>query len=198
MNPIFQEADGNTALSAEEQVDLIPSLSARAELNAAERANINEARLWAMRPAILKREDLVTDAFSRELHKRMFNYVWRWAGHYRKSEKNLGWEVQRLAEGVCVAFDDARYWLQHGTYPLHETAARLHHRLVQIHPWPNGNGRHARLMADLVMASRGMEPLSWGANADLASVGEIRTRYIHAIRSADAGDFGPLLIFTRS
>jgi len=154
--------------------------------------------MWAMRRRILQRPDLLTDGFARELHKQMFNQVWRWAGRYRTTERNLGWEVPRLTEGVHHAFEDAQYWMQHSIYPLHEAAVRLHHRMVAIHPWPNGNGRHSRLIADILMASRGGEELTWGARSDLVDVSEARRLYIEAVRRADAGDFAPLLAFARS
>ncbi len=195
---IFAASDGNTDLSEEERLELIPSLTTRAELNEVERLNINAARVWAMRPRVLQRPDLLTDSFARELHRRMFHQVWRWVGRYRTTEKNLGWEVHRLTEGVRNAFDDAQSWMQHTTYPLPEAAVRLHHRLVAIHPWPNGNGRHSRLIADLLVASRAGEALTWGARSDLASVGDVRDRYIEAIRAADAGDINPLLAFAKS
>jgi Fic-DOC domain mobile mystery protein B len=198
MTDIFAASEGNTELSEEERLELIPSLTTRAELNAIERLNINAARVWAMRPRALQRPDLLTDAFARELHRRMFNQVWRWAGRYRTTEKNLGWEVHRLTEGVRNAFDDAQYWMQHSTYPLHEAAVRLHHQLVAIHPWPNGNGRHSRLIADLLVVSRGGDELTWGARADLMGAGEMRNRYITAIRAADAGDIVPLMNFAKS
>jgi Fic-DOC domain mobile mystery protein B len=168
-------------------------------LNAFERLNINDARRWAMRPGQLKRPDLVSDIFARELHRRMFNAVWRWAGFYRTTDKNLGWEVHRLTEGVRNAFEDARVWMAFSTYPMPEIAVRLHHRLVLIHPWANGNGRHARLIADVIMAAddRAGE-LTWGAKVDLVSSGEIRRRYIEAVRRADEGDFAPLITFARS
>lgn len=198
MTDLFTSPTDATPLDAAEQRALRPSISTRAELNQFERLNINEARLWALRPRNLRREDLLTDGFSRELHRRMFNRVWRWAGCYRSTERNLGWEVHRLAEGVHNAFADARVWLEHSVHPVTEVAVRLHHRLVVIHPWPNGNGRHARLMADILVAAQGAAELSWGARNDLASPGETRGRYIAALQAADAGDFVPLLEFTRS
>jgi Fic-DOC domain mobile mystery protein B len=198
LSDLFQVNEHETPLTEEEKLDLIPSLSTRAELNEAERTTILEARVWAMRRRTLKREDLVTDAFGRELHRRMFGRVWRWAGSYRKTERNLGWEVHRLTEGVHHAFADARTWLQYETYPLDEVAVRLHHQLVRVHPWPNGNGRHARLVADVLVASRGGQDLTWGAGGDIVTPGDARRRYIAAILAADAGDFGPLLSFARS
>jgi Fic-DOC domain mobile mystery protein B len=195
---IFQADEGNTELTVEECLGLIPSITTRAELNEVERLNINTARVWAMRAQVLRRPDLLTDGFARELHRRMFNQAWRWAGRYRTTGRNLGWEVPRLTEGVRNAFDDARDWLQHATYPLSESAVRLHHRLVAIHPWPNGNGRHSRLVADLMVASSGGAELTWGARSNLVSMSAVRDRYIAAIRRADSGDFAPLLEFAQS
>ncbi len=151
-----------------------------------------------MRKRTLKREDLLTDGFGRDLHRRMFDAVWRWAGRYRTSERNLGWEVQRLTEGVHNAFADASAWLHYDTYPLPEVAVRLHHQLVRIHPWPNGNGRHARLMADVLATTRGGRDLTWGARLDLVTPGTARQHYINAIRAADDGDLTPLLAFAQS
>lgn len=195
---LFQSDADATPLNDEEKLGLKPSLTTRAELNQLERQNIHAARLWALKPRQLQRDDLLTDAFARELHRRMFNHVWRWAGRYRTTEKNIGWEVHRLTEGVRNACDDARAWLEFGTYPLTEIAVRLHHRFVLIHPWANGNGRHARLYADVLMAARGGEELTWGAKADLAEMSEIRRRYIAAVRAADDGDFKALVEFARS
>jgi Fic-DOC domain mobile mystery protein B len=192
---LFGAGDGNTELTPEEKLELIPSLSTRAELNEFERANIHAARIWAMRTRTLARTDLLTDAFSRELHRRMFNQVWRWSGRYRTSEKNLGWEVARITEGVRNAFDDARAWLEFSTFAKDEAAVRLHHRLVLIHPWSNGNGRHSRLMADVIMAAQKCPPLTWGSGGNLADIGELRKRYIAAIKQADTGDFAPLVRF---
>ena len=197
-DPVWTEGEGETPLTPDELQGLKPSLSTRAQLNELEQANILEARLWAMRPRVLRRPDLLTDTFARELHNRMFAGVWQWAGKYRTSDKNIGWEWHRVPEGMRVLLDDARYWVEHGTYPLGEAAVRLHHQLVVIHPWPNGNGRHARLMADLVMAARQAPALTWGANRDLAQRGTTRADYIAALQEADRGDIGPLVKFAGS
>ena len=195
---IFALEDGATPLTPEEQQELIPSLVTRMQLNAVERFGINAARIWAMRPKSLARVDLLSDSYGRELHRRMFRGVWRWAGRYRTTEKNLGWAVPRITEGVRNAFEDARTQLQYASYPLHEVAVRLHHQLVLIHPWPNGNGRHARLMADILVASHSGIPLTWGVGANLVSVGEIRARYLASLRAADEQNFALLLKFARS
>ena len=151
-----------------------------------------------MRPSVLRRPDLLTDTFTRELHRRMFNRTWKWAGKYRTSDRNLGGEWSRIPESMRTLLDDARYWTEHSTHPPAEIAVRLHHRMVVIHPWPNGNGRHACLHADIFVAARGLPPLTWGAALDLVQPGLARTRYIAALRSADQGDYAPLLVFAES
>ena len=195
---LFRDGLGNTPLTPEEARDLIPSIATRAELNQLERHAIHAARMWAMRPRTLRRADLLSDGFSRELHRKMFADVWGWAGQYRVSERNLGWDWHRIPEGVRAALDDAAYWDRHATYPLLEAAVRLHYRLVVIHPWPNGNGRHARLMAEIWCAARGAAEPTWGARADLMTSGNPRGRYLAALRAADQNDFGPLLDFAQS
>lgn len=197
MSDLFQSPGDATPLDEEEKQALKLGVSTRAELNEAERANILAARLWAMRGATLRRSDLLSDAFVRELHRRMFSEVWRWAGVFRRSEKNLGWEVHRLAEGVHSALADAAVQLAHQTYPVAEVAVRLHHRMVVIHPWSNGNGRHARLLADVLVAARREPELTWGGVADLAQMSRVRRRYLDALRDADRGDFAALLVFAR-
>lgn len=195
---LWLDEPGQTPLTEEEKLQLRPSLSTRAQLNAAERLNIHAARLWAMRKTVLRRSDLLTDAFARELHRRMFNQIWRWAGKYRTSDRNLGWEWARIPEGMRVLLDDAGYWDEHATYPVTEIAVRLHHRMVVIHPWPNGNGRHARLLADLLIAARGGTALTWGAGLDLVQPGQARAQYITALQAADQNDYRPLLAFASS
>jgi len=193
-----EPAGEEDAITAPEQARLVPSLSTRAQLNEVERLGIHAARVWAMRATALKRADLLTEAFSRELHRRMFGAVWRGAGRYRTTERNPGWEPHRIAEGVGMFFDDAEGWLRFSTYPVHEAAVRLHQRLVAIHPWSQGNGRHARLVADIVVASHGEKPLTWGAGTAAGAPGSGRLLYIEALRSAEAGDLAALMTFARS
>lgn len=184
-------------ISRDERSRLVPSLSTRAQLEEVERLGINSARVWAMRGPVLKRSDLLTEAFSRELHRRMFAGIWRDAGRYRTAVRDPGWEPSRIAEGVAMFFDDAEGWVRFGTFSVDEAAVRLHHRLVSIHPWSNGNGRHARLVADIVVASHEEKPLSWGSRSGAGAPRSARSRYLEAAKVADSGDFGPLLEFAR-
>lgn len=187
--------DGPTPVTPEESLELRISVQSRDELNAFERENILEARAWALSPRTLKRDDLLTEGFMRDLHRRMLGRVWRWAGRFRTTDRNMGRPVYALAMEVRTLLDDARHWREHETYSAVEASVRFHHRLVMIHPWVNGNGRHSRLMADILVSTQGGEPLSWGRGADLAGPGEARAQYLAALRAADAGDFGPLLSF---
>jgi len=188
---------GGDDITAEEQSRLLPSLSTRAQLNEIESMAINAARVWAMRPPVLRRADILTESCARDLHRRMFGGVWRGAGVYRSAPHIPGWEPGQISGGVRMFLDDAEGWLRFSTYPVHESAARLHHRLVAVRPWASGNGRHARLLADIVVASHGEEPLTWGQQSGLAGPGQARSRYLDAIKAADSGDVGPLLEFAR-
>jgi Fic-DOC domain mobile mystery protein B len=188
--------DGSTPLSPEELADLIPNLATKQELNEWERDNILQARAWARAdrtPPIR----MPSDEYARKLHRKMFDQTWRWAGEYRHTERNLGVPVEELRERLMASFGDVLYWIENRTHPSDEIAVRFHHRLVLIHPFPNGNGRHARLIADILAAKLGRPALTWGS-ASLIQVGESRRRYLAAIRAADDGDLEPLLQFARS
>lgn len=131
------------------------------------------------------------------MHKQMFGDVWKWAGSYRRNELNIGIKANRIPADMAGMLDDMRYWVEHNTYPYDEIAVRLHHRLTQIHVFPNGNGRHARMMADLLIERLGGKPFSWGGGR-VAEVGTLRAQYVAALKAADDGDIGPLMTFVRS
>jgi Fic-DOC domain mobile mystery protein B len=187
---------GNTPLSPEELADLIPNLATKEELNEWERENILRGREWAVGDRSSP-SDMVSDEYVRKLHKKMFDETWKWAGDYRHTEKNLGVSVHEIQERLMALFGDTRYWIENGTYRLDEIVVRFHHRLVFIHPFPNGNGRHARLIADIIAMKLGRGAFTWGS-ANLVKEGEARTIYLAAIRVADVGDIQPLLNFARS
>ena len=198
MTDLFQEPDDATPLEPGERDGLLQTwITHRHDLNEAERENIVNGAAWAHRLRGLKAVDLLNDEFARTLHKRMFGDVWKWAGTYRQTERNIGIAAYRIPMEMATLFDDVRYWAEHATYPPDEMAVRLHHRLVAIHPFPNGNGRHARMMADLLIERLGGEPFSWGGGS-LADVGELRARYVAALQAADGHNIGPLLAFARS
>jgi Fic-DOC domain mobile mystery protein B len=194
MNDLFEEPDDATPLTAEERADLVPAhIAYRTELNDAEQENILRAQDWALR----RRRDLLTEKFINDLHRHMLGDVWRWAGRFRTSAKNLGIPYYEIPVALRQLLDDAKAWIEHGAHPPDELAVRFHHRLVRIHPFPNGNGRHARLMADLLVMSLGGDRFSWG-RATLQDVGALRRAYITALQAADNHDIGPLVAFARS
>ena len=194
MSDLFQEPDDATPLTPEERRELIPAHSAyRSELNEAEQDNIGRAQDWALG----RRRDLLTEKFIKDLHRHMLGDVWRWAGKFRTSERNLGIAHHEIPVALRQLLDDARALIEHTAYSPDEIAVRVHHRLVHIHSFPNGNGRHARLMADLLIMSLGRERFSWGS-ASLQDAGVTRRRYIAALQAADNHDVGLLLAFARS
>ena len=193
---LVTNSDGNTPLSPEELADLIPSLATKEDLNEWERENIINAREWAAKDRTTA-IDVVSDAYIRKLHEKMFDQTWKWAGQYRNTEKNIGVPFHEIREQLGGLVGDVRYWIENQTYSADEIAMRFHHRLVQIHPFPNGNGRHARLLADLLVTKLGQRSFTWGAR-DLVKAGEARAKYLEAIRAADDGDIKLLLTFARS
>lgn len=189
--------DGSTPLSPEEIADLIPSLSTKEELNEFERQNILAAYQWALYRKHLRRNDPTSENYVRDLHRHMFDATWRWAGSYRTTEKNIGISPGQIRDSLALLLGDVRYWLEHQTYSPDEISIRFHHRLVSIHPFPNGNGRHARLMADVLISRQSGPVFTWGRGS-LQRPGEIRAAYIRALQAADKHDIHPLLIFARS
>jgi Fic-DOC domain mobile mystery protein B len=189
------EPDNAAALLTPEEIrDLIPAhIAYRSELNEAEQENIARAQEWALGP---RRRDLLSEKFAGALHRRMLGDVWRWAGRFRTSQRNMGIDYWLIPTELRKLLDDTKAWIEFKTYPADEIAVRFHHRLVLIHPFPNGNGRHARLMADLLIMRLGGERFSWGRES-LRDPGVARQQYIAALRAADNHDIAPLLAFAR-
>lgn len=186
--------EGQTPVDPDEVQGLRLSwITTRADLNEAEATNIATGMRWAGKQ-VRSGVEVASDAFLRQLHRRLFGQVWAWAGRYRTTEKNIGIDPLGIAPAVRQLFDDVGAWQEYDSYPLDEQAARLHHRLTFIHPFPNGNGRTSRAMADLFLRAREMPALTWGASLPLA---EARAGYLAAVRAADAHDFAPLLGFIR-
>lgn len=192
----IHDPEGATPLDPDLMAALIPDLSTQGELNEFEAQNIAEALRWALRSRTLKR-DLLTRSGLMLLHKRMFDQTWRWAGKFRTTDTNIGvsWhQVPTMLQNLC---DDTQYQLENAVYDWDELAARFHHRLVWIHPFPNGNGRHARLATDLLLAYYQQPIFTWGS-VSLITDNTTRQKYLSSLRAADAGEFTLLLRFVRS
>lgn len=189
-----QTDDAATPLDDEEKEGLIPSyITLRSELNEAEQANILEAEDWAFS----RNRIILDERFLNNLHKRMFGNVWKWAGNYRHSNKNIGVDAYRIPIELRQLIDDCGYWIAHETYPPDEIAARFHHKIVWIHPYPNGNGRHARMATDLLLTTLDRPRFTWGSET-LIDPGKTRNRYIAALRAADDHDIDLLMEFVHS
>ena len=191
---IFDADDDATPITPEEREGLLPTnVISRSELNELEQQNILDADAWAFE----RKRALFDETFLRGLHRRMFNRVWKWAGNFRTSERNLGILPYLIQPELRQHLDDAKYWIANGTYEPDEIALRVKHRLVSIHPFPNGNGRWSRLVGDLFAVSLQKDRFTWGS-ANLQAAGDVRRHYISALRAADAHDFEPLKKFARS
>jgi Fic-DOC domain mobile mystery protein B len=194
MSDPFEPAEDATPLTPSERSGLILShVTTRGELNELEQRNILAADRWAFE----RRRDVLSEPFLRNLHRRMFGQVWRWAGKYRTSERNLGIASYRIETELRQLLDDIRYGIAHESHAPDEMAVRFHHRLVSIHPFPNGNGRWSRLSADLMAVRLGQPRFGWGST-NLQTTGDVRRRYIEALRAADNHNIAPLLTFARS
>src|SRR5882757_390837 len=197
MTDLFQEADDATPLDPALRGDLIQTwITIRADLNEAEEENIVDGAAWARR----RRggvETLLNEDFSKSLHKQMFGEVWKWAGGYRQNELNIGIAPHLVSAEMPAMFDNTRFWVENKTFLPDEIAVRLHHRLTQIHGFPNGNGRHARMMADLLIEKLGGKAFTWGSGT-IHETGALRDTYIAALQAADNHDLEPLMAFVRS
>jgi Fic-DOC domain mobile mystery protein B len=190
---------GATALTADDAKGLIPKgITTRGALDQFESRNIQQALIWSGRgkrtPA-----DILSIDFCLKLHKLMFDKTWQWAGQFRRYEVNIG---NTAPSAVSVSLrnlcDDAKAWIEFGSYPVDEIGIRFHHKLVWIHPFPNGNGRHSRIMTDLLLISLGQPKFTWGNATTLSRASQSRVTYLAGLRSADRGDFKDLLNFARS
>lgn len=192
---IFVADDASTPLTEEEKMDLIPSwIVLRRELNAVEQENILEARVWL---SDQKKKDILKERFIKKLHLKMFGNVWQWAGKYRTTARNIGVEAWQIHDELRKLLDDTQFWIDHKTYEPDEIAARFHHRLVWIHPFPNGNGRLARLMTDILLARMNRPAFTWGGQS-LGEASIAREAYVKALRAADGNDIKLLTEFVRS
>jgi len=190
--------DGQTPLDEEEKDGLlIPAIGTRGELDEFEQQNIEQAVQWTLGRSF-KPDTVFTEKFIRLVHKRMYGDVWAWAGEFRKTNKNMGVDKWQIPTELRYLLDDIRYWQENNTYLPDEIAVRFKHRIVSIHCFPNGNGRHSRLMADIIIENIYKQPVfSWGA-ANLCSEGDPRAAYLKAVKAADRGDYSLLLAFARS
>ena len=192
---IIGHAPGATPLDPDEVDGLIPShITTKEQLNEYEAENILEGDHWAQGR---KRANILDEKFVRDLHKRMFGKTWKWAGQFRRTEKNIGVAPENIAVELRKLLEDTKVQLEHKGASIDEIAARFHHRLVSIHPFANGNGRHSRLITDLLLSANGSQPFIWGAG-DLVHEGEARDRYLAALLAADRKDYKPLLAFVKS
>ena len=189
--------DGQTPLDEEEKEGLkINTISTRGELDEFEQLGVEKANEWLLGRK-LKVEKILSEEFVKELHKKMFNDVWKWAGEFRKTDKNLGVDWTMIGTELRKLIEDCNYWISNKTFDDDEIAIRFSHRIVSIHPFANGNGRHSRLIADVLINKGFNKPyFTWGSR-NLTKSGEARKKYLNALREADRLNYSLLIDFAR-
>jgi len=194
----FDYNDRQTPLNQEEKEGLkIKSITTQGELDEFEQLNIEKAVEWTIRTKF-KPENILTEKFIKNLHKKMYGDVWKWAGEYRRTEKNIGIPWIKIGIELKNLLDDTKYWIENKTYSPEEVAIRFKHRIVSIHCFSNGNGRHSRMMADIIIESIfGKEIFSWH-QSNMVKANQTRKEYINALRKADKGDVEPLIKFAQT
>jgi Fic-DOC domain mobile mystery protein B len=198
--PNLNSTPGNTPLHPDDAAQLIPSLATKGESDEWEQLNILEAQNWAFSTRVMATRNPVDEIYLRELHRRMFDKTWKWAGKYRTRDLSIGCPFFDISQRIGVLLGDVQYWLVHETFGIDEISLRFHHKLVWwIHAFPNGNGRHARLLSSVLAVKHGRTRFSWG-RANLVRVGSARQAYLDALHALDANedDLQPLLTFARS
>ena len=190
--------NGQTPLDEDEKNGLlIKTISTRGDLDEFEQLNIDESKIWLLKTK-LDTSKILSENFIKELHSKMFGNVWRWAGSFRKSNKNIGVDKFEIPIHLRNLLNDTKYWIDKKPFPEDEITIRFSHRIVLIHLFPNGNGRHSRLLADILISKGfGKDEFSWG-KINLSSPGEARSKYISALKQADDGDYSALIHFARS
>lgn len=195
---MFEHIEGQTPINEDEMNGLLhPHITLQSELNEFEQRNIQKAEEWIL-SARFKKEQILTDEFIKTVHKRMFGDVWRWAGHQRNHATNIGVDWESIPFHLKQLIDNCSYWIEYRVFSPDEIAIRFKHEIVRIHCFPNGNGRHSRLMADIIIRNIFQQKMfTWRGNS-LQKNGSIREEYLDAVRKADHGDIHPLILFARS
>jgi Fic-DOC domain mobile mystery protein B len=190
--------DGQTPIDEDEKEGLlITTITTREELDEFEQQNIEQAVEHYLIRRKFKAETILTERFILDVHKRMFGDVWDWAGKIRKSNKNIGVDKFQIPSLLHQLVENCKYWIENKTFSEEEIAIRFKHEIVSIHVFPNGNGRHSRLMADIIIKHIFKKPIfTWG-HKDLQSPSKVRDTYIKALREADKGDFKNLIDFSQ-
>ncbi len=193
----FTYQEGQTPLDENEKEGLkIKTISTQNELNEFEQLNIENATQWLLQTN-LKPSTVLTEKFIKKVHQKMYGDVWKWAGTFRKTNKNIGVEWSQIGLQLKQLLDDTHYWIEHKTYNETEIALRFKHKLVAIHCFPNGNGRHSRIMADIIMETIFKQDIFTWHKSNMVKANDVRTAYILALKKADNGDISPLIKFAK-
>ncbi len=172
---------------------LIPkNITTKKELDEVEFANINKAMPKYFLGKITEKKAPFTLSWLYQVHRGMYGEVWEWAGVRRNTDLNLGTPPHQIDVSLQQLLDNFKYWETSQTMEPVEIAVRLHHGLVKIHPFKNGNGRWARFIANIYLRKTGL-PLPHWPEEDLREDSKFRKEYIEALQKADRGDLQNLI-----
>lgn len=181
---------GRTSLTVQDLQGLkLPFVKTRAQLSAVEGPNIVSGKQATLTSRKSRVPNMLSVEYLRELHSRMFNDVWDWAAQIPSTElqNEFAASVPGIRPQLSILYADAiEYWLNDKRMTPEEFAVRVHHRVVKIHPFRNGNGRHSRLLADLLLSENfGLETFTWGGSAQLGAGDLYRQPYLEGLKAAD-------------
>lgn len=190
----------NKTLPGETPIDDISGLrvkgiSTRAQLNAAEAENVLKATLKYLASRPSRRTAPFSVAWMLKLHREMFGHVWSWAGEIRTCDLNIGVPYFQVRQELYNLAEDLATWRKFG-HDFVEQAARLHFRSVRIQPFLNGNGRWARMLANILLKQNRSPIVEWPEEV-IGTESTVRNEYIAAIKEADGGDDEPLIALHR-
>lgn len=194
----LEYTNGQTPLDQEEKEGLkIKTITTQGELDEFEQLNIEKAVQWTIHTKF-KAKNILTEKFVKDVHQKMFGDVWKWAGEFRKTEKNIGIPWTQIGVELKNLLDDTIFWIDNKTFTPQEIAIRFKHRLVSIHCFPNGNGRHSRMMVDIIIESIFKSELFSWHQSNMAESNDARRLYIKALKEADKGHLTPLIEFAQN
>jgi Fic-DOC domain mobile mystery protein B len=189
------DRDGSTPLDHDQIKGIrFAHLTTMGELDELEDENIQRGLEWLNHQ---KTKDYLSIEFLCKLHEKLFGEVWKWAGKFRTVEVNISkYRHHDVRPQLHNFFEDIKLWISGGKMSWDEISAEMHHRLVTIHPFPNGNGRTTRIFTEYVQKRNQQQVTSWGSTRKIDQK-KRRDDYIKALRLADIGDFRALIDFMK-
>ena len=179
---LFKDRGGQTPLPPELQKGLISkNVQTIGELDEYEEQNIAEGMVWLED----SNANSLNYSFWLRLHKKLFGNVWNWAGEIRSHDLGNADFLypEKVRPALMQLIGDAEYWFKNDTYPKKETIARIHEKLLTIHPFANGNGRWSRILTEYICKQNKIDIPKWNLKSK-DDPQKRRKEYIEAVELA--------------